>query len=336
MTSLFVELLCLLVAGATAVLWVLADRTRHHRDLAERAARAELSDALAIARTTDEAAELVARHLEHGHPERTVQVVLDDRAGAEHPCVALRLGRPHDSDGLIRCPSCAGTPGDATPSAATCWPLVVRGQALGSVLVRQPATPGADERCQIREAVAHAAPVVGALHAIAGAEARAAVDPVTGLPTRRVVSDTLRRMLAQAGRSVASLALLAIDLDHFDELNADFGRERGDAVLSAVGSVLQGVIRESDFVGRLGNEEFVVLAPDTGVEGAIVLAENLRRAISAIDVPGVERAVTVSIGVAAVPEHAGGFDDLLRAGDRALVSAKDRGRDRVVVVGSAS
>jgi diguanylate cyclase (GGDEF)-like protein len=185
------------------------------------------------------------------------------------------------------------------------------------------------ERGRVTESVAQASPVIGNLRTLAIAETRAATDALTGLPNRRALQDTVRRMVAQAGRSLEPLAAVALDLDHFKQINDRFGHDKGDDVLAAVGPLLADSLREGDFAARAGGEEFCILLPGTDEAGAALVAEKLRVAISRIDVPGVERAITGSFGVAAYPSHAIDAPTLLRKADRALYLAKERGRDRV-------
>ena len=94
-------------------------------------------------------------------------------------------------------------------------------------------------------------------------------------------------------------------------------------------AVLAEAVRDSDFVGRSGNGEFLVLLPATGPEGAEKAAEKIRRAIVGIGVRGVDRTVTASLGIACLPIHASDADGLLRIAQRALDVAKARGRNRV-------
>jgi diguanylate cyclase (GGDEF)-like protein len=88
-------------------------------------------------------------------------------------------------------------------------------------------------------------------------------------------------------------------------------------------------LRESDFVGRYGGEEFLILLPDTDRDGATVAAETTRVAVELLKVPGVDRAITASLGIAVIPDDAGDAVTLLRNADKALFSAKARGRNRV-------
>jgi diguanylate cyclase (GGDEF)-like protein len=209
-----------------------------------------------------------------------------------------------------------------------CTPLLVSGRVIGSVLVREEGGLSDEGRRRVTDSVSAAAPVLGNLRAIAMAETRAHTDALTGLPNRRAVNDNLKRMVAQAHRVERPLAAIAIDLDHFKQVNDRYGHEKGDEVLATVSAVLLNTVRTSDFVGRLGGEEFLVLAPDTHPGGALVLAEKLRQAIARVEIPGAGH-VTASFGVSNVPEDAVDPDTLLRRADRALYAAKEHGRDRV-------
>jgi diguanylate cyclase (GGDEF)-like protein len=127
-----------------------------------------------------------------------------------------------------------------------------------------------------------------------------------------------------------------IDLDRFKALNDDFGHEIGNDVLAGVAPALQGALRASDFVGRYGGEEFVVLLPDTDRAGGLEAAEKLRLTMTQVRVAGVERGVTASFGVATMPDDAPDGAALLRLADRALYKAKELGRNRVEAVAPAS
>jgi diguanylate cyclase (GGDEF)-like protein len=177
--------------------------------------------------------------------------------------------------------------------------------------------------------VTQAAPVLGNLRNLAIAERRAQTVSITGLPNNRNVADTVKRMAAHASRTVSPLAALALDLDHFKHINDTYGHSSGDEVLAAVGSALQSACRESDFVGRAGGEEFLVLLPDTDLEGAQTVAEKIRIAIAAITIPSIRQAITTSVGIAVLPDHAGDSNTLVRHADRALYIAKKNGRNRV-------
>jgi len=135
-------------------------------------------------------------------------------------------------------------------------------------------------------------------------------------------------------RSLTPLAAALLDLDHFKQINDRFGHAKGDEVLAAVGAALRSCLRASDFAGRFGGEELLVLLPETTAQEALALTERIRDMIASIRVQGVERAITVSIGVADLIQHGGDASGLLRQADRALYTAKATGRNRVVIAGA--
>jgi diguanylate cyclase (GGDEF)-like protein len=185
------------------------------------------------------------------------------------------------------------------------------------------------EQIALGRAVAHAGPVLANLRNLALAELRAATDALTGLPNSREVHDTLKRMSAYASRTLSPLAALLLDLDHFKEINDSYGHANGDDVLAAVSATLQTTLRASDFAGRYGGEEFVMLLPGTGRQQALDVAEKIRAAVATIEVAGIDRPITASIGIAVLPDDAGDSVGLLREADRALYQAKANGRNRV-------
>jgi diguanylate cyclase (GGDEF)-like protein len=332
-----------LAAAATQRKAALAD------DRAYRAAQDAFSDAMQVAETEREAHGLLKLHIERWVPESDVVVLnrqsVTDRLEASTPlaegsplaealedaeprsCLAVRLARTHDSAAepppLLECEACG-----RTPTESTCVPLTVSGEVIGSVLVEHTRMLHADEHRRIQDTVSQAGPTLANLRNLALAEARAATDSLTGLPNRRAVQETLKRMMGQAGRTLAPMAVLLLDLDHFKQINDTYGHDRGDAVLAAVGEVLASALRTSDFVGRNGGEEFVALLPDTGIEGAMEAAEKLRAAIGRLALPGIDRPVTASVGAAVYPHTAADAESLLRLADRALYAAKAGGRNR--------
>jgi len=213
---------------------------------------------------------------------------------------------------------------------------MVGGEVIGSVLLSRPARYSEAEEQRIRESVSQAAPVLANLRNLAVAEIRAATDGLTGLPNKRAVTDALKRTFAQATMTKAPLALLLLDLDHFKQVNDQYGHAEGDQVLAAVGAALRSVLRARDFAGRNGGEEFAVLLPDTDIAAALEIAERVRATIAEVTMPGTDVPVTVSIGVAGFPGHASTLDRLERLADAALYVAKRRGRNRVELAESAA
>jgi diguanylate cyclase (GGDEF)-like protein len=247
--------------------------------------------------------------------------------------MAVLFARVHsedpDSEPLTHCEVC-GTSGRRT----TCKPLVVGGEVIGSVLLEHPEPLIQNQAAAVGDSISQAAPVLANLRDLALAEFRASTDGLTALPNQRAVKETVKRMAAQTSRALAPLSAIMLDLDHFKQINDSYGHGRGDDVLAAVGAVLQDTVRASDFVGRNGGEEFIVLLPGTDTEAATTVAEKIRAAIAAISVSGVERHITASLGIASIPEHAADGDEVVRCADRALYLAKNNGRNRVETAGA--
>jgi diguanylate cyclase (GGDEF)-like protein len=163
-------------------------------------------------------------------------------------------------------------------------------------------------------------------------------DPLTGLYNRRYLNEFLPRELARSGRNTTPVAVILLDLDRFKGVNDSFGHEAGDLVLSAVANLLKGKVRGSDIACRYGGEEFALVLPETGLEPAARRAEDIRVAISALDLTYAGKylgRMTASIGIALFPDHSQDADGLLRVADIALYAAKGAGRDRVVVAHGA-
>ena len=154
-------------------------------------------------------------------------------------------------------------------------------------------------------------------------------DPLTGLLNRRGFDERLAAALASAERRRAPVSLVVVDADHFKRVNDTHGHDAGDATLVHIADVLRQRVRESDVVARLGGEEFVLLLPDTGVDGARLVADDLVARMGRTAVPTVGR-VTVSCGVAGVRVGEDDGSDALRQADEALYRAKAGGRNRVV------
>lgn len=165
-------------------------------------------------------------------------------------------------------------------------------------------------------------------------ERMAATDPLTGLANRRAMDDLARREWQRRSRAPMPVAVVWVDADHFGRVNKDHSQIAGDRVLVWLAGVLLASIRATDSLGRVGGEEFLVLAPGTDRAGAEVLAERLRSAVqtSHTSYNGCPIAMTVSLGVAvADADTPVGYDRLREEAADALKEAKATGRNRAVV-----
>jgi diguanylate cyclase (GGDEF)-like protein len=162
---------------------------------------------------------------------------------------------------------------------------------------------------------------------------RAVRDALTGVHNRGYLEESLAREEARARRSGQPLGVVMIDIDHFKRFNDTYGHAAGDTVLRGVGQYVMSLTRGEDIFCRYGGEEFVLIMVDTTARAAWERAEALRAGVQelAIEHEGQGLSVTLSIGVAMIPDQARDGQSALRAADAALYRAKQEGRNRVVV-----
>jgi diguanylate cyclase (GGDEF)-like protein len=162
---------------------------------------------------------------------------------------------------------------------------------------------------------------------------KAQTDPLTGALNRRAFMTRGERLLRRHDVEGAPLCLVFLDLDHFKTLNDRFGHSGGDDVLMRFVNVVHDNIRPSDFLFRIGGEEFCCLLPHTGIAQAHRVAERVRQQFEAatVDVAGTPVKTTVSLGIASTESFGYDLDTLIRRADKAVYAAKQRGRNRVVV-----
>ena len=253
-------------------------------------------------------------------------------------CWALRTGHPHlvlVGDGTARCGHAAGV-----ESAYLCVPILAQGEALGILHIQ-----ATDEDPNLGEAEMSFKTTFAAQVGLSVANIRlrealrtqSTKDPLTGLYNRRYLQEMLDREIRRAIRSEQALGVLMLDLDHFKNFNDTYGHEAGDAVLRETASFLVRSIRAEDFVCRYGGEEFVVILPTADLRAAEARAQRIRTKLRDLVIMHDGRSlglITVSIGVAALPNHGTNERDLLQAADAALYRAKREGRDRVAVADS--
>lgn len=160
-------------------------------------------------------------------------------------------------------------------------------------------------------------------------------DALTGLPNRRACDLMLAHEALRAARDKTELSVAMIDIDYFKRVNDRYGHQIGDRVIARVAATIEATARRAgDYAARYGGEEFMLILPSTGADGALFLAERVRRAIEGQDLqaeaPGLS-GVTISIGLATRSvDDASTIEDLVQKADRALYNAKSSGRNRVV------
>jgi two-component system cell cycle response regulator len=160
-------------------------------------------------------------------------------------------------------------------------------------------------------------------------EYMAITDALTGLYNRRRFHDVLSKEFERSRQYGTPFSLVVLDIDHFKKVNDEYGHQTGDTVLREISNIIIKGIREIDTASRVGGEEFMIILPNTGRDNAIIGTERMRKAIERYLFPGMDRPITVSIGVAGLPDPGLASEDrLIRCADYALYRAKQNGRNR--------
>jgi diguanylate cyclase (GGDEF)-like protein len=213
-------------------------------------------------------------------------------------------------------------------------PMTVDGEHLGVAVAEWGG--GADARIPtstvrgLAQAAMHTALSLRNARLLGENERLATRDSLTGLANRRLFDESLQREVARAQRLGTALSLLVLDVDHFKQVNDTYGHQTGDSVLREVADALVANTKNYDVAARYGGDEFVLLLPGCSRIDALNVAERVRNGIArAVD----EAPVTISAGVATMPDNANDAGRLLAAADAALYDAKRTGRDRVAVSG---
>ena len=251
-------------------------------------------------------------------------------------CWALRRGQTHRPSGNIIDIPCEHL-GSETPAPTICMPLAAQGETIGLLYFEEPANVSADQIERSEKYLEMLAENIGL--ALANLRLRdalremAMVDALTGLSNRRQFDAAIEDAVAVSSRDRSPLACLMIDIDHFKRFNDAHGHDAGDAVLRAVGNVLNESLREDGFAFRLGGEEFVLLMPHFSLDQAIDRARQIQARIQNLRVQHGHQQlgpVTASFGLAAYPDH-GRPNQLVQTADAALLRAKAQGRNQIVV-----
>jgi diguanylate cyclase (GGDEF)-like protein/PAS domain S-box-containing protein len=345
------------------------DELQHHADELEQRGRemsllAQMGELLESCQTLDEAFAVVAGIAEPlfaGDAGAVYSLVSSGRAaeavatwGSPPPtrtvfspidCWALRRGRlhvVHDGDPELKCPHVE----EPVPAGLLCEPLTAQTETLGLLHVqvrRRAAGKARAARLADRERLVKTLGEQLAL-ALANIRLRATLrdqssrDSLTGLFNRRYMEESLDREIRRAAREGYGLGVLLADLDNFKQLNDAFGHAAGDEVLRQIGRHLSTAVRGEDIACRFGGEEFVIILPKAGLGDAYRRAEALREGVKAGSLDESSRlypTATMSVGVAAYPDHGTSVAELILAADSAMYLAKAQGRDRVVMAGGS-
>ena len=259
-------------------------------------------------------------------------------------CWALRRGQPHwtgRSGNAIACQHLT----QSLNTECLCVPMVAQGNTVGVLHIEF--RSGADSRydsgaesfrdSQQRLAISAASQIALSLASLQLRETlreQAIRDPLTRLFNRRFLEESLDRELQLATRKKQSIAVLFVDLDHFKRFNDTFGHEAGDMVLQSLADLFRNFFRATDICCRYGGEEFAIILPESSSQDAAIRADALRSEVKRLRLQYKKQTLgqlTLSVGVAAFPEHVSTSLDLLKIADQCLYESKARGRDVVTV-----
>jgi diguanylate cyclase (GGDEF)-like protein len=247
----------------------------------------------------------------------------------------LSHGREFATADLRRDPRVGGACG-----AVVALPLRCRARTVGAVVVLERGAAAADPKLGdlVGELVIAAleGPAVALDNALTlkRAEALSVTDDLTQLYNSRYLNLVLRREAKRASRSGRPLSLLFVDLDGFKGVNDTHGHLAGSRALVEAAGVIRTSARETDVVARFGGDEFSLILPDTGSEGAAAVADRLRQRIAVhrfLTSIGLDIHLTVSVGVATLPDVAASAEELVRAADLAMYRVKEQGKNGVCV-----
>jgi diguanylate cyclase (GGDEF)-like protein len=271
-----------------------------------------------------------------GEPRTTAEPATT--TGSEFARLLMRAGHPARVTDLAsdnRFSSLESCPGlDSGPALFV--PLRMREHAPGYLALFRPKGAPLHSPATLQSAVmlaAWGAIALENLRLAENVERLAVTDDLTQVYNYRFLKTALRREVRRAGRFRQDLALVMIDVDNLKSYNDRHGHLRGSHLLKEIAGLLAAQVRSFDLVAKYGGDEFTLILPQTGREGAMVVGERARAAVQEHAFPlAAAGKITVSLGVAVFPQDATDGSGLIQASDRALYLAKQQGRNRVETV----
>lgn len=250
-------------------------------------------------------------------------------------CWALRRGSVHIGEKTFSSLYCRHIHHEIVINTTLCLPMMAQGETLGLLYLnfQQPESINPARRKLAETVSKQIAISLANLKLRETLQHQSFCDSLTRLFNRRYLEVSIVRELHRVARSNSSLGVILFDVDHFKRFNDTWGHDAGDAVLKAMGELLQESIRESDIACRYGGEEFLIIMPDASFEDTKKRAQQLKTQIKHLNVQVRYQqleSITVSMGVACFPAHGNTYEVLLHTADDALYRAKQQGRDRIV------
>ncbi len=228
---------------------------------------------------------------------------------------------------------------DSATGAVIAFPLSCRGRRVGALVALDRAPSAREPRLAasmmraVRVLLEPASVALDNAQLLKRAEALSVTDDLTHLYNSRYLNQVLRRETKRASRSGRPLSLLFIDLDGFKSVNDTHGHLSGSRCLVEAAAVIRSSARETDIVSRFGGDEFALVLPDTGGEGAFAVGERIRERLAGhrfLAGDGLDIHLTASVGVATLPDVAASADELVRAADKAMYQVKESGKNGIV------
>lgn len=253
---------------------------------------------------------------------------------APQDCWALRTRRVHIVAAGDQAAQCAHVA--SREYSYCCLPLRAHGEAIGLLYFQmiEPAEPPQPVMALATMFAEQVSLSVANIRLRDELRDQSIRDPLTGLYNRRYMEEMLERETLRAVRADQRLGVLMLDLDHFKNFNDTYGHDAGDTILREAAAFLLKSVRAEDIVCRFGGEEFIILLPAADLKVTQARADRIRSKLRELPVLHQGQSlgmVTVSIGVAELPQHGTSRKELIEAADAALYRAKREGRDRVVV-----
>jgi len=259
---------------------------------------------------------------EQGANAQIVEKVLESGIPYVNNSYAFELKVPFSKEGvLIR--------------SVLCYPLERRGERIGVVeLLNKVSGPfTSEDQVLIERMVAPLAVAIRTLEMFESAERLTIIDDLTKLYNYRYLMQYLEADVKRCLRFKKKVSLLFIDVDGFKRINDTFGHLVGSQALAEMGQVFKRIVRESDVVGRYGGDEFVIVLPETPLNGAMVIAERIRKKVEECEFVAQNLSIrlTVSLGVANCPKHTLTAEGLIKKADAAMYRAKELSKNSIKV-----
>ncbi len=216
-----------------------------------------------------------------------------------------------------------------------CLPLMNHGQKIGVIELLNSRAGGfsEDDRSLMETLVRPISVAIGTIRELDNAERLTATDDLTKLYNYRYLMQYLEAEVKRCLRYKKKVSLLFIDVDGFKRVNDTFGHLVGSSALAEMGQVLLKILRETDVIGRYGGDEFVVVLPETPLNGALVIAERIRKKVEDYEFIAQDLSIhlTVSLGVANCPRHTLTAEGLIKKADAAMYRAKEISKNSIKV-----